>query len=156
MEFIFLQHLSWFFNYNHDMLSPQSWSELITNAKRKAVTAETIRDDVVKKRKAEDTVTVHTCAFDLERMEALERQVEEFINSTATAFNEVTEELQKAQGMLKFCYAICQNPGVKDLADRNRGPSAASALSSFASRSYGRGAGSASGSAVAKPFIPRP
>lgn len=34
---------------------------------------------------------------------------------------EIQEAVQKLDGMMKFCYAICQNPGIKDIADANRG-----------------------------------
>jgi hypothetical protein len=95
----------------------------------------------VKKRKAE-TEVVHSCAFDQERMAALEAQVESLSDTCGQAISELSEELQKAQGMLKFCYAICQNPGIKDLADRSK----VSAIGAFAKGGFGNRMGGASNS----------
>lgn len=42
------------------------------------------------------------------------------ISEIHTGIAEIQEAIGKLEGMVKFCYAICQNPGIKDLADANR------------------------------------
>lgn len=37
-----------------------------------------------------------------------------------TAIGMLQEKIDKHDGMLKFTYAICQNPGIKEIADANR------------------------------------
>jgi len=73
-----------------------------------------------------DPDVVHSCSYDMDRMAALETQVENLTN----AFNDslmtiaaIQEDLQKAQGMLRFTYAICQNPAIKDIVDSAPKPS---------------------------------
>lgn len=118
-----------------------------------------VRENIVKKTKIEKDV-VHTCAFDLERMEHLERQVEELGQSVGSALTQLHEDVSKCQGMLKFCYAICQNPGIKDLADRNRGFTMPS-FGPYGARGNGASGGN-NGSSNGVPrasnvaFVPRP
>lgn len=122
----------------HEVFSPIEWSIMISNAKKK-VALETNKIPPM----APVERNIHSCQFDGDRMEALERQVEELTNGANTmlaALTEMNEELAKAQGMLKFCYAICQNPGIKEIADANRAR-AASSLGGLSFGGFGRGNG---------------
>lgn len=124
------------------MYQPRDIASLISTAQREAA----VESEVRKVRRNEDVVTpgepvtVHSCQFDQERMASLERQVEEMADAFAgvsSALSVFNEELAKAQGMLKYCYAICQNPGIKDLADANRDRAARGPLANFSFGKYG-------------------
>lgn len=129
------------------MYSSQDWARILSHAQRQAaaeVNKITRDENVVRRRPAEDSPPnpefVHSCKFDGDRMAELERQVEELttgFNTLTQALSDMNEELSKAQGMLKFCYAICQNPAVKDLADSQR----SSARASLGSLTFGKAGG---------------
>lgn len=143
------QCLNWRYNFQYDMYSSQDWATVLSHAQRQA-TAEVnkiSRDEHVVRKTGgvapgggDAPEFVHSCKFDQERMAELERQVEELttgFNTLTQALSDMNEELSKAQGMLKFCYAICQNPAVKDLADSQR----SSARASLGSLAFGKGGG---------------
>jgi len=113
------------------MYSTQDWARILSNAQKKA--------KVEVNKITRDVDVVHSCDFDQTRMAELEARIEVLeggMNQITQALTEMNEELAKAQGMLKFCYAICQNPGVKDLADRSRDNARAS-LGSLAFGKFG-------------------
>lgn len=121
------------------MYTPQDWAIAISNAQRQAVDESKMIRPMASANIDRTPDVLHTCAFDQDRMAELERQVEELttgFNTLTSAVSDMNEELAKAQGMLKFCYAICSNQAVKDLADTARG----AARSQLGSLSFGRNA----------------
>jgi len=113
------------------MFSPQDWAAALTLYRSKA-TAQSF-----KLPRGDD----HSSdAGALSRIEALEAKLVDFetaFNNLVDACRETDDKLGRAEGMLRYCYAICQNPGVKDLADRSK-ESAAKNISHF---SFGGGRG---------------
>lgn len=111
------------------MFSPQDWARVLTSLRSKAA-AEALKLP----RRDSDT----DAASDRGRIEVLEAALadhESAFNNLVDAVREIDEKLGRAEGMLRYCYAICQNPGVKDLADRSK-ESAAKTLGHF---SFGGG-----------------
>lgn len=131
------------------MFSPQEWAIALTHLSKKA--------DYDLKKLPQDPDIVHLIkpAEHIEsmnaRIESLEVQVENLTNAfndSLTTIIAIQEDLQKAQGMLKFCYAICQNPAIKDLADsapraslRSLTPLSTGKQWNSAGRGYGSGSG---------------
>jgi len=48
-------------------------------------------------------------------------QLNDDLASLGAYVNEFEERLRKVEGMLKFCYAICNNDGIKRICDENAG-----------------------------------
>lgn len=123
------------------MFSPQDWARVLTSLRSKAA-AEALKLP----RRDSDT----DAASDRGRIEVLEAALadhESAFNNLVDAVREIDEKLGRAEGMLRYCYAICQNPGIKDLADRSK-DSATQRLSSLGGRSsFGRGMGNGGGNA---------
>jgi hypothetical protein len=118
------------------MYSPQVWATVLAKAKRQAIVEATKIPKTKVNAEDSNERVVHSCQFDSERMAAAEAQVEQLtdgFNTLTQALSDMNEELAKAQGMLKFCYAICQNPAIKDLADSQR----SSARGALGSLSFG-------------------
>lgn len=110
------------------MYSSQDWAIALTHLRNKAA-AEALK---LPRRDADTDVT-----DDRKRIEVLEEALadhESAFNNLVDAVREIDEKLGRAEGMLRYCYAICQNPGVKDLADRSK-DSATQRLSSLGGRS---------------------
>ena len=111
------------------MYSPQQWAIALTILRKKA-------SDEAAKLPRRDSPSSDAGA--LARITALEEKLVDFetaFNNLVDACRETDEKLGRAEGMLRFCYAICQNPGIKDLADRSK-ESAAKNISHF---SFGGG-----------------
>lgn len=110
-----LQCLNWRYNFQYEMFSPQQWAIAITNA-RKKVSADTLkiprREDLAKN----SDETANATQVLIARLDDFESA----FNNLVAAVTELSEQLDKAQGMLRYCYAICQNPGIKNLADQNK------------------------------------
>ncbi len=127
------------------MFDPKDMARIISKAQRQAVVEATKLPKFTPVETSDAEKVVHSCKFDGQRMEALEAQVESLtdgFNTLTQALSDMNEELAKAQGMLKFCYAICQNPAIKDLADTGRNQ----ARSSLGSLTFGKfGAGNRGG-----------
>lgn len=124
------------------MYSPQVWATVLAKAKRQVEVESKQIPKYVKHvdNDGELKGVIHSCKFDAERMATAEAQVEQLtdgFNTLTQALSDMNEELAKAQGMLKFCYAICQNPAIKDLADSQR----SSARGALGSLTFGRGGG---------------
>ncbi len=110
------------------MFSPQDWARVLTSLRSKATS-----DALKLPRRDTDT----DAASDRSRIEVLEAALadhESAFNNLVDAVREIDEKLGRAEGMLRYCYAICQNPGIKDLADRSK-DSATQRLSSLGGRS---------------------
>lgn len=111
------------------MYSSQDWAIALTILRKKAA-------DEAAKLPRRDGPSADASALD--RIAALEEKLVDFetaFNNLVDACRETDEKLGRAEGMLRYCYAICQNPGVKDLADRSK-ESAAKTLGHF---SFGGG-----------------
>lgn len=124
------------------MFSPQDWAHVLTSLRSKAA-AEALKLP----RRDSDT----DAASDRGRIEVLEAALadnESAFNNLVDAVREIDEKLGRAEGMLRYCYAICQNPGIKDLADRSK-DSATQRLSSLGGRSnFGGRMGGGGGNAA--------
>lgn len=119
------------------MYTPQQWATVLSNARYKAT-----HDFKINKYSKKDEPQAHgsgdegpsEALGDLDcRIRALETTLVDFqtaFNNLVDALRETDEKLARAEGMLRFCYAICQSPGVKDLAERTK-ESASQRLSSF-------------------------
>lgn len=123
------------------MFSPQDWAAALTLYRSKAASQafKLPRGD-----DNSDNVGVN------DRIEALEAKLVDYetaFNNLVDALRETDDKLGRAEGMLRYCYAICQNPGVKDLADRSK-ESASQRLAPLGMRpnSYG-GRGNGGGNA---------
>lgn len=113
------------------MYSSQDWAIALTQLRKKAA------DEAAKLPRRDDPPAD---AGALLRITALEEKLVDFetaFNNLVDACRETDEKLGRAEGMLRYCYAICQNPGIKDLADRSK-ESAAKNISHF---SFGGGRG---------------
>lgn len=110
-----LQCLNWRYNHQYELYSHQEWAIALKDLSNKAI------DQARKVRKLDDDSD--------DRLKVLEETLkdhESAINALVEALRESDEKLGRAEGMLRFCYAICQNPGIKDLADRNKASAASS------------------------------
>lgn len=97
------------------MLTPQEWSIKISNAKRQ------VHEDSLKVPRSEDVRAIGNDTG--VSAQVLANRLDDFesaFNNLVAAVTELSEQLDKAQGMLRYCYAICQNPGIKALADSNK------------------------------------
>jgi len=114
------------------MYSSQDWAIALTLLRNKAA-------DEAAKLPRRDTPPVDR-GLDA-RIEELETKLVDYetaFNNLVDALRETDEKLGRAEGMLRYCYAICQNPGVKDLADRSK-ESASNRLAPLGGRSYPNG-----------------
>jgi len=96
------------------MYTSQDWAIALTILRNKAA------DEAAKLPRRDDP---SPDAGALARITALEEKLVDFetaFNNLVDACRETDEKLGRAEGMLRYCYAICQNPGVKDLADRSK------------------------------------
>lgn len=110
------------------MYSSQDWAIALTLLRKKAA------DEAAKLPRRDDPPADAGLSA---RIEALEEKLVDYetaFNNLVDALRETDDKLGRAEGMLRYCYAICQNPGVKDLADRSK-ESAAQRLSSIGGRS---------------------
>lgn len=110
------------------MYSSQDWAIALTQLRKKAA------DEALKLPRRDGNAPDST---DRRRIEVLEEAFadhETAFNNLVDAVREVDEKLGRAEGMLRYCYAICQNPGIKDLADRSK-ESTSQRLSSLGGRS---------------------
>lgn len=110
------------------MYSSQEWAIALTLLKSKA-TAEALK--LPRRNDSSDV------SDDRKRIEVLEEGLadhETAFNALVDAVREIDDKLGRAEGMLRYCYAICQNPGIKDLADKSK-DSATQRLSSLGGRS---------------------
>lgn len=110
------------------MYSSQDWAIALTLLKSKAAA------EALKLPRRDDNTSV---SDDRQRIEVLEAGLadhETAFNNLVDAVREIDDKLGRAEGMLRYCYAICQNPGIKDLADRSK-DSATQRLSSLGGRS---------------------
>lgn len=57
---------------------------------------------------------------DCERINDNIVEVRQRLEQLAEGLSELYDRCDKFDGMLKYCYAICQNPGIKELADQHR------------------------------------
>jgi len=105
------------------MFSPQDWAIALTKARYKAT-----HELKIPRGSNSDVGSV-----DMARLESIEATLVDFqtaFNNLVDALRETDEKLGRAEGMLRFCYAICQSPGIKDLAERTK-ERASDRLSSF-------------------------
>lgn len=102
------------------MYTPQQWaivlsqhrSKVEAEARKLPRTAETVAGDLSRSLVGIDA-----------RVESIEATMVDFqtaFNNLVDALRETDEKLARAEGMLRFCYAICQSPGIKDLAERTK------------------------------------
>lgn len=111
------------------MYSPQDWAAALTLYRSKAAA------DAIKLPRRDDNPSDDGLSARIEALEAKLVDFETAFNNLVDACRETDEKLGRAEGMLRYCYAICQNPGVKDLADRSK-ESAAKSIGHF---SFGSG-----------------
>ena len=114
------------------MFTPQDWAIALTLMRKKAA------DEAAKLPRRDDPPVDAGLSA---RIEALEEKLVDYetaFNNLVDALRETDDKLGRAEGMLRYCYAICQNPGVKDLADRSK-ESASQRLTPLGGRSYPNG-----------------
>lgn len=96
------------------MYTPQQWAIVLDSHRRK------VASEVLKIPRSD---AVSLTSDDMARVESIEATLVDFqtaFNNLVDALRETDEKLARAEGMLRFCYAICQSPGVKDLAERTK------------------------------------
>lgn len=96
------------------MYTPQQWAIVLTEHRRK-VGSERLK--ISRPNDSDPNADV------VARIEAIEATLVDFqtaFNNIVDALRETDTKLEKAEGMQRFCYAICQSPGVKDLAERTK------------------------------------
>lgn len=98
-----------------------------------------------KRQRAEDIVN----ADDVKHINDNCAQLNDDLASLGAYAAELEERLRKVEGMVKFCYAICNNPAIKDIADQAPAPA----------RRWGAQAGmrfGGQGRGAASVFVPTP
>lgn len=96
------------------MYTPQQWAIVLDSHRRK------VASERLKVPRGE---TIGLSVDDMARVESIEATLVDFqtaFNNLVDALRETDEKLARAEGMLRFCYAICQSPGIKDLAERTK------------------------------------
>lgn len=71
-----------------------------------------------KRQRAEDIIN----ADDVKHINDNCAQLNDDLASLGAYAGELEERLRKVEGMVKFCYAICNNQAIKDLADQAPAP----------------------------------
>ncbi len=114
------------------MYSSQDWAIALTLLRNKAA------DQAAKLPRRDDSDADGGLGSRIEILEAKLVDYETAFNNLVDALRETDEKLGRAEGMLRYCYAICQNPGIKDLADRSK-ESASTRLAPLGGRPYTNG-----------------
>lgn len=96
------------------MYSSQDWAIALTLLRNKAA------DQAAKLPRGDSPPVDRGLDARIEELEAKLVDYETAFNNLVDALRETDDKLGRAEGMLRYCYAICQNPGIKDLADRSK------------------------------------